>query len=129
MSTSKILTKDQILSANDHRTIEVGVPEWGGTVRLRTMSGKERDSFEFAVATHKAPDGTVDIRGLKALLVAMCAVGEDGQLLFTKADVEALNQKSSEALEKVYTKAAYLCGIGEDTIKETEGNSDKGPSA
>jgi hypothetical protein len=32
------LKREQILKANDIKTIEVEVPEWGGTVRLRTMS-------------------------------------------------------------------------------------------
>ncbi len=33
------LTKDQIKQAKDTKTDEVEVPEWGGTVIIKTMQG------------------------------------------------------------------------------------------
>ena len=37
------LSKDQILGAVDFSFVEVEVPEWGGTVRIRGLSAAERD--------------------------------------------------------------------------------------
>jgi hypothetical protein len=49
-----VLTKEQILSADDIKTETVLVPEWGGDVIVRGLSGVERDAYEMAVYR---PDG------------------------------------------------------------------------
>ena len=41
-----ILNKAAILAAEDLKTETVAVPEWGGEVRVRTLTGTERDAFE-----------------------------------------------------------------------------------
>ena len=52
------LTKDQILEANDLQSESVTVPEWGGDVLVRTMTGADRDAFEASMIT-TLPDGAV----------------------------------------------------------------------
>ena len=49
MSDKKILSKADILRADDIKTIEVAVPEWGGSVLLRGLTGRERDLFEESI--------------------------------------------------------------------------------
>ncbi len=44
-----LLTKDDILGADDLATEDVEVPEWGGCVRVRALTGTERDAFEAAM--------------------------------------------------------------------------------
>ena len=39
------LSRDAILQREDIKTEDVEVPEWGGTVRVRGMSGVQRDAF------------------------------------------------------------------------------------
>ena len=41
-----VLSKEQILQADDLKTETVEVPEWGGDVLLRELRGRERDAFE-----------------------------------------------------------------------------------
>jgi len=41
-----LLTKDAILAAEDAVFEDVHVSEWGGTVRVKALSGLERDRFE-----------------------------------------------------------------------------------
>ena len=41
-----LLSKTAILTANDLQTEDVEVPEWGGAVRVRSFTGRERDAFE-----------------------------------------------------------------------------------
>jgi len=43
------LNKEQILRADDLKTEEVDVPEWGGSVRVRVLTGTERDAFESSI--------------------------------------------------------------------------------
>ena len=41
-----MLTQEQIRAASDLKTEEVYVPEWGGSVLMRGMTGTERDAWE-----------------------------------------------------------------------------------
>ena len=45
----KALTRDEILGADDLKTESVKVPEWGGTVLVRELTGAERDEWEASV--------------------------------------------------------------------------------
>ena len=41
-----ILTRDEILESEDLATETVSVPEWGGSVIVRALTGTERDAYE-----------------------------------------------------------------------------------
>ena len=67
-----LLTKSAILAANDLKTQDVDVPEWGGAVRVRAFSGRERDAFEQAVK--REPDRRADPADLPRRLVRCVAM-------------------------------------------------------
>ncbi len=50
--------------------------------------------------------------------MAVSIVGEDGQPLFNKGDVFALGEKSAGALDRVFSVASRLSGIGEADIED-----------
>ena len=52
------LTKEQILEAQDIQREEVEVPEWGGTVYVKSLSGADLGQYEAALAEMGA-NGTV----------------------------------------------------------------------
>lgn len=108
------LTKDQILEAIDLKNEPVDVPEWGGSVLVRNMTGADRDAFESAMVSIDA-DGTrkPDMSNLRAKLVAMTVVDDSGNRLFTLDDVARLALKSAAALERVFSAAQRLNGLGE----------------
>jgi hypothetical protein len=108
-----LLTKDQILEASDLKTTEVEVPEWGGSVMVRTMTGSDRDAFEATLIT-TLEDGTrkPNMANMRTKLVALTLVGSDGSLLFSVDDVERLALKSAAALERVFDAAQTLNGLG-----------------
>ena len=114
------LTRDAILSANDLPTEKVDVPEWGGHLFVRSMTGAERDAFE---ASLLKSDGSRDFTNFSARLVALCAVDDDGNRLFTEADVEALGKKCAEPLRRCSAAAQKLNGLAADSIEELEENS------
>ena len=108
-----ILTKDQILNATDLNHVDVEVPEWGGTVRIKMMSGKERDEFETLCQGHYK--GTkFDTHGLRATLLAFTLVDDAGGKLFDAAGIDALQAKSGAVLDRLFEKARELNGIGKD---------------
>jgi len=119
----KLLTRDEILAVQDRKSVEVEVPEWGGTVRLMPMNGAQRDEFE-AACTRIQGDGktSVDIRGLKARLVSLCVVDDKDNLLFTANEIEALNRKNAMGLNRVFEVAQEMNGLGERSVKRALGN-------
>lgn len=114
-----MLTKEQILQANDLKREVVFVPEWGGEVTVRTLTGEEKDAYEMAMYA----GGKKDLSNIRAGLLARAIVGDDGKRLFTDAEVQALGRKSASALDRVYSAAARLSGISKDDEKEFEKNS------
>ena len=123
-----MLTKEQILQADDLPTKVVPVPEWNGEVIVRTMSGEERDAWEQSITTKRGDDIQVNMANLRARLCSQTIVDEDGELLFSKDDVDLLGQKSAKALDRIFGIAQKLNGLGKDDIKELAKNSDTGQS-
>ena len=71
-----LLSAAAILSAADLPHEDVAVPEWGGTVRIRTMTSGARDEYEQKMLAAKGQPQ----RNVRAQLVALCAVDEAGGL-------------------------------------------------
>ena len=118
----KLLGKDEILAASDMTFEEVDVPEWGGAVRVKSMSGAERDLFESFLTDIKGKDVKQNFNNVRAKLVACTAVDENGSLLFDVIDVAALGKKSAIALNRVFQVAQKLNGIGQDAVDELSKN-------
>jgi hypothetical protein len=116
-----LLTKEQILAANDRKFIEVQVPEWGenAVVRVGQLTAIQRDRWDSATYV----DGKVNLEGMRARLCALCIVDADGQPLFTAEDVEALGQKSAPTINAVWTAAAQLNGMLPSSVDAIEKNS------
>ena len=76
-----LLSKTAILTANDLQTEDVEVPEWGGAVRVRSFTGRERDAFEASMVRGEGKDRKVDLtnmvsecgRPLRLLTSARCS--------------------------------------------------------
>jgi hypothetical protein len=69
-----------------------------------------------------------DTANMRARMVALSIVGEDGELLFNQADIVALGKKSAGALNRVFKVASEMSALGEDDAESAEGNSDDAPS-
>jgi hypothetical protein len=103
-----LLTREQILAAQDIRSEPVEVPEWGGTVMVRGLTGRSRDALELRFA---GSNGNLDKeRGsdFRAAFAAMSIVDAAGERMFTDDDVKALGEKSSLALQRVFDAAIRL---------------------
>lgn len=118
----KTLDRSAILAAQDLPITPLDVPEWGGTVHVRTMTGAERDAFELSVTKSKQKDGTFDIRGLKARLVALTLCDDEGSRLFGDDALDALNGKSAKVIDRLFEEAQRLNGLGKEAVEELVGN-------
>lgn len=127
MSNGKLLSRDEILQVVDITYTTVDVPEWGGVVRVRGLTGRERDAYE-ASAVMVRQDGTriVNPKNLRAKMVVMSVVDDAGKRLFSDEDIALLGAKSAAALERVFDTARHLSGMTEDDMARLEQDFDSG---
>lgn len=132
-----MLSRDEILAVDDRKTKTVEVPEWGGSVLVRSLSGEDRDAFEASLTTRRPAlmgpnkgqlETVQDFSNMHAKLVSRSIVDESGARMFSDSDVVALGQKSAAALKRVFDTAAELSGIGDDALADAEGNSEPDPT-
>ena len=122
------LSRDAILQREDIKTEDVEVPEWGGTVRVRGMTGVQRDAFEASLIQQPETNGRrrrkqqeqqqTNMENIRAKLTAWCCVDDQGGRLFAESDVQALGGKSAAALARIFDVATRLSGITEEDVDE-----------
>ena len=110
-----LLTKQQILDADDLPTEEVDV--WGGKVLVIALSAKERENLRLSLNDEN------DLLTVMIKLVSLTIVDKAKSRIFDEKDIEALREKSAKEIDKVFSVAQKLSGLGENTIGEIEKNS------
>jgi hypothetical protein len=88
------------------------------------MTGAERDAYESSFLQR---DGKMDVRSawknLRARMCVTCIVDENGDQVFTDADVADLSRLGSAGLHRVFMVAQRLSGLSESDVEELAGNS------
>lgn len=112
-----ILTKNQILKANDIVTKKINA--FGGEVIISTISAQARESYEKAVID---VNGKVSGSNIRARLLAVSIVDEDGTLLFNESDIKDLGKKSATEVDKLFSAILKLNGMGDDNVEEVAKN-------
>ena len=125
----KILSRDEILGANDIPREVVEVPEWGGAVWVYGLTGAERDAFEAETIGEEKKNKRMNFQNLRARLCALAIRDEEGKRVFSRNDVELLGCKSCAGLVRVYDVAQRLSGLTDEDVEQLSGNSETGQSA
>lgn len=94
---------DELLAQDDRRTIDVYVPEWKKTVRIRQLSAAE------SIIITELPKN----EGLTTIVSLSC-VGANGGRLFKDSD--ALKGKSAAALSRIQDAALKLNGFTTNAV-------------
>jgi hypothetical protein len=118
MINKAVLTKADILGASDIQRERVAVAEWGGEVYVKGLSGAERDRFENSIISMRGKDQKINLSNIRAKLASLSICDEDGNRLFTDADVQALSRKSAAALQRVFAVAQRLSGLAAEDVEE-----------
>ena len=113
------LTKAKILEAQDLPREELDIPEWGGSVWVRTMTGCERDAWEQSIVS----GGKTDLTNIRARMAVKVVVDEKGERLFDDAEAKQLGRKSAPALDRIFAVAQRLNGLSSADVDELEKNS------
>jgi hypothetical protein len=109
----KVLTADDILAADDVQIIPVEMPEWKGTVHLRTMTADEAVKF-----TEYLSDPANKRKGL-VRIVALSLCDEKGNRLFPDGPdsgprLDKLRTKNVKAFVRLQKEAMKLNGYDEE---------------
>ena len=118
-----MLDKKTILQSDDLPRELVEVPQWGGQVYVRTLTGSERDEFEQScLVNKKGKSKDVNLTNIRARLCVLCICEESGTRLFDARDVDSLGKKSAAALDLVFSVAQKLNGLGQEDVEDLAKN-------
>lgn len=113
------LDRDAILAADDLPEEVVEVPEWGGKVLIRGMTGEERDSFEESIMQQRGGEREINLKNFRAKLVARSIVHPvTKERLFKDNEIHLLGKKSAIALQRVFEAALRLNGMTQQAVEE-----------
>ena len=115
-----LLNKEQILSVDDLPFRDVEVPEWKGTVRVRTMTGGERDAFESSIYDSDGDKVKLNRVDFRAKLLSKVLVDEKGTRLFTDKEITQLSGKSAKAIQRLFDIAQEINGISKSEQEAIE---------
>lgn len=111
------LNKEQIFACQDVVTESVSMPEWGGDVKIKTMS--IGDQIEFERLNKKSKDSS----NIVCNTLLFCCIDDNGDRLFTEADLKVLEKKSFRAIEKLFRACLDLNAIRSDSLEKEAKNS------
>lgn len=126
MKKMKMLTKDQIIAVQDAKVTMEDVPEWGGAVGIKIMTGAERDAYACWIgdnmnAIRNTREGKTN---MKMALLSRTLCDEGGTLLFTMEDLQVLAMKSGIVLNRLNERAMFLNGLNEPAKESIRKNSE-----
>lgn len=112
-----LTTASSILQAEDFVFDEVDCPEWGGTVRIRSLSGAQR------VQLKKAIDAGRD--DIDETLCVMSIVDEDGNRVLHRDQIGELSKKNTAVITRIAMKVLEISGMRDrdKAIGDAEKNS------
>ena len=129
-----MLSRDDILNAEDMTIERVDLPEWSPNghkdeafVFVRNMTGRERDAFEKTIVQQRGKKSVVNMENFRAKLFVHSVCDEQGELLFSDADVKALSEKSAAPLQRVFDVASRLSGISSRDVEELTEELEENP--
>lgn len=112
------LNKEAILAIADTVIEKVSCPEWGGDIYAKSISGRDRDAWEFFLSGErkKAQDEKryYNPKHFRASCLVLSLCDASGKLLFSQEDIEALSGKSSKVLDRLFDVVSRINGLGQD---------------
>lgn len=125
-----LLSREAIIAAADVAYETVDVPEWGGRVRLRSLTGTERDAYDAetwmqqqggAAAPGAAPAAgqTAALANFRARRLVKAIVDGDGNRVFTDSpeDIAFIGSKNGAVIDRLDDVVIRLSGMKSDAVE------------
>jgi hypothetical protein len=117
-----MLNKKAIMAAPDIKSELVHVPEWGGDVMVKGMTGSQRDEFEASMVEMRGTTQVMHLEGIRAKLCSLTIVDEDGRRMFDSDEIDELGAKSAQALQRIFEVAQRLSGLTNADVEQLAKN-------
>lgn len=107
MEERKILSKEDVMKADDCSFSEIFIPEWSGHVRIHVISAKDRLEFE---GRYTKKDGAINFEHKEAPLdlLASSLRDEKGAPMFGKSDLNILGAKNGRVINLLFQEALKI---------------------
>ena len=112
------LSRDAILAVQDLNMKKIAVPQWGGDVYIKQLSGAEQDRYEQDSFMSKDRN----IINLRARLICLAVCDKEGNKLFKPGDMDSVSKKSSGVLNILFEEILALNKITEDDLEDIAKN-------
>lgn len=129
-----LLSRSQILEAQDIKTKVIPIAEWGGDVKIKQLSAKEFNDISMSMVnikkmaakqlSSKNQDNLEDaindiaIKNQKIMLIIKSCVDENMKPLFTEADLDLLYQKNTNVIDRLIAEIEeFNASSAEETKK------------
>ena len=113
-----MLTREQIESKPGFTIKEIPIPEWDGTVCIRSWTANEMDEY----ATWVDTGGSVTKKRAHAKIAAISLCDPDGKRMYADGEIDTLGDRNGAALDRIVKEAMSHNGLGSDAIESAEGN-------
>lgn len=128
---SELLTAQQILAAAETREVatkDVSVPELGGKVRVRELSGSMRNRLEATYATIRGGGDSKALDNVTAQIVAACLVDDRDRPMLTVNEVKRLAAAQPKVVFRLRQAIVDISAIDEDDLGDLEEVFEEGPN-
>jgi|TARA_R110002051_G_scaffold320198_1_gene405208 hypothetical protein len=119
-----IANRNALLKLCERRYIDLDLEDAGVTVRIQSLSEKEKSAYETRLIA-KSGRGILRDRLQDATrrLIALCLVDENNDRIFLDSDVNQIGEMDSFVSSRIYDAAQEHCGFNKGDIEDTVGNS------
>jgi hypothetical protein len=117
-----IANRNALLKLCERRYIDLDLEDAGVTVRIQSLSEKEKSSYETRLIA-KSGRGILRDRLQDATrrLIALCLVDENNDRIFLDSDVNQIGEMDSFISSRIYDAAQEHCGFNKGDIEDTVG--------
>lgn len=119
-----LLTKEQIEAADDRRFETLVIPEWGGSVRVRSLTEEEYDDYQDSIYKRRGKNVEVNLKIVRRRLAALSVVDANGAPILSE---EFLKKKGAKAVGAIVAVAMRLNGMDDSDLRELAGDDEAKP--
>jgi hypothetical protein len=138
-----MLSRDDIANMCDFTTITVDVPEWGGSVLLRSMTVGHHDDLQIRLLRFSGAEASPEngaatsllyrhpelLREVKSRLLSYCLCDARGTLLLNDdAGRAILEQRNPVVIDRLYEAASQLNRLSSADVDEEKKDSEDPPT-
>lgn len=120
-----LLNREQLLTRSKRRYVEVELPIKGGSVRIQSLTERERSHFERMNTATNGKASAKHLETVRRRLAILCLVDVEGNQLLSDGDIQLLGDCFDSAdMEVIVDACAKFCGMAEGDLESLVKNSE-----